>query len=267
MEFHAELFHRSLVQFGKVKDFVMTLNVPVGESITNPYLIKNCVVEPYENIDEVTPTWFGGLSRWRVTPRSDVVVFHDCDVLCCNDPQPLIDLCRKTGSVCGVIANEPPFLDSYNMWKRVFSAFSLELPDVMYIHNHHKNKPEPKVCPPYFNYGVIAVPSHAFAPINNVIGKVFKTIKEMLSDNWFSGQIALSVALALCKIPHTAVEMKYNYHDIEKTIPDNVVFFHCTESKLELKVKNDVFKLSNSTSPGKRYAGQIASKLFSIPMI
>ena len=103
-------------------------------------------------------------TRWSIEPKSEVCLFIDYDVIVRSDIRPLVEICKQTNSICGVIAYE------CNINKYLFQRAFKEC-GVPYIESK-KTWIGKTPIPKYYNYGVLAVPS-----------KWLKVIHDPLSHN------------------------------------------------------------------------------------
>lgn len=169
-------------------------------------------------------------SRWHIEPKSDVCLFLDYDICVKSDINQMLDLCKETESLCGVLAYKKNTLKI----KESFQACNVE-----YLENN-TTWIDKKPIPTYYNYGVLAVPKLWLKNISKVIDfniTKLNMLANKLNDNELRqhvGQIALATVIKQLNVPVTNLPLRFNYPDnfveLSEEFPEekeNVVFLHC----------------------------------------
>jgi hypothetical protein len=124
--------------------------------------------------------------------RFDVLVALDCDTIVVDDITPFL----PDGAVAAKTA-DADFLSSEE-WRRIFSAFSLPEPERTYTTTSFGQETYP-----YFNSGVLLVPSALCGPLLSLWGRfvvdletVYETHRDIAARRTYNDQIALTCAVA-----------------------------------------------------------------------
>jgi hypothetical protein len=200
---------------------VMLRPIPNSQSEQNPYF--------YAQID--------GLFRWA-PDDADVYARMDADTLPVGELEDLLDHVVATSSIAGVMAHF-----TFPLWRGVTSrAAWLELAqglisaplDFRYSYSltdasaHEDNR----IAPFYLNDGAVFFPRSLFAQYAQRYLDLRPKLMERLPYPYFSGQIALSLAVAELQARTCALPMRYNFPNDEraaKKFPEeleNVKIFH-----------------------------------------
>jgi hypothetical protein len=161
-----------------------------------------------------------GLFRWAPID-ADVFLRADADTLPIGDFEDVLDYVVETRSVAGVMAHFPfptsPGMTSREAWLRAADglineplnfrqAYSLTGADV---------PEENRLAPFYVNDGAVFIPKALFGDF----AKRFLNLRPKLMDRlvapYYSGQIALSLAVAEMHAPTCALPMRYNFPNDE----------------------------------------------------
>jgi hypothetical protein len=178
-----------------------------------------------------------GLFRWA--PRdADVLVRMDADTLPVGNFEDVLDHVSETGSIAGVIAHiafpTQPGASSYESWLAVREglinapldfkhAYSFAGPDA---------PDESRRTPFYLNDGAVFIPKLRFSDFADRFLYLRPRVMDRLADPYYSGQVALALAVAELQMPTCALPMRYNFPNDElavKRFPEeleNVAIFH-----------------------------------------
>jgi hypothetical protein len=194
----------------------------------------------------VSPERFAQEGMWaqsddvfRLAPRdADVLVALDADTLPVAGLEPLLDEVLATGEVAGVIAHfqVPGARDAPNReaWRRLADG----LVDAPLEFGHactlmDESAPlEARELPFYLNFGVVLFPRAAFDAWVPAYLALRRQLMARMSHPDYSGQVALTLALARTGARTRALPMRYNFPNdprAERLYPDelaNVVVFH-----------------------------------------
>jgi hypothetical protein len=175
-------------------------------------------------------------------PEADVLLAMDADTLPVEPLEPILDQVVERGAVAGVIAHYPPFVprDSseptsiHEAWTRLASDF-LDTPlDFAYVHTlmGPEVQADQKAAPFYLNFGVVFLPREAFRAITSPYLTIRPQLMERMTSPDFSGQAALTLAIASAGVKTWALPMRYNFPNdpvAERMYPaelEAVVVFH-----------------------------------------
>ncbi|MHB8262646.1 MAG: hypothetical protein ACYDGY_02705 [Acidimicrobiales bacterium] len=139
----------------------------------------------------------------------DWLVACDCDVVIARD------FSHELVGDAIALAPVDDTLAPIEAWKAWFEWFGVSLPAARYrgrIHGH--------VCPPYFNAGVLLVPSHLVRPLRDAWQSWLRRTADAFeagqvpsafrSREAFTDQLALALALADTKLPQRALPLAMN---------------------------------------------------------
>jgi len=158
-------------------------------------------------------SYFGtALERFRHKFRSDMVLMLDADILIARSFADGIERCYREKAIGGVIAHICPF-DDFSEWQKHYDALRLGKVHAPYEHTgwgYMFNDVGRRYCPPYFNLGVLMMPSHVASQMGDHIFGVLDVLNKM-HDNWYRCQLAVSLTITKLKIPHIALPMRFNF--------------------------------------------------------
>ena len=153
--------------------------------------------------------------------EADVLLAMDADTLPVDVLEPVLEQVRETGAIAGVIAHYPPFpqppearrpASIRERWRQLSQGL-LDAPlDSRYSHaDRYEIDTEQRAAPFYLNFGVVFFPRDAFRRI----APLYLTLRPQLMARMlfpdFSGQAALTLAIAAEKEPKTwALPMRTN---------------------------------------------------------
>jgi hypothetical protein len=156
-----------------------------------------------------------GATRLKHTFRSDVVLLLDADTLIRRPLDDLIECVYHDRVVAGAIAHTTPLtsgkLDQPD-WGLLFSLCGLPEPSLEYEHTgwgYMLADTRYRYCPPYFNYGVIAVPAESLSQIGHASEVFLARLREVF-ESFFDAQIALTMAITQLKVRVRALPLRYN---------------------------------------------------------
>jgi hypothetical protein len=156
-----------------------------------------------------------GMRRLQYDFRSDMVLLLDADTLIRRPLDALIEQTYRDGVLAGTIAHTTPLTQGKLVepdWAQVFALCGLPAPRLEYEHTgwgYFFNDPRYRYCPPYFNYGVVAVPAHLLSQIGRAYAPCLERVRAAFGSS-FDGQIALSMAIAQLDAPVRAFPLRYN---------------------------------------------------------
>ena len=188
-------------------------------------------------------------TRWSVEPRSEVCIFIDHDIVVRSDIRPLVEICKQTNSICGVIAYNCKIKNS--LFRKAFEECG-----VPYI-KRKKTWIGKIPIPKYYNYGVLAVPSTWLKVIHDPLSDNIKIINRLSKETQdyylckHGGQVALAITLEQLNVPTIDLDIKYNYPNTKniyskqtticnhpsiysrfKPYPEEVVFEHILDKSI-----------------------------------
>jgi hypothetical protein len=161
-----------------------------------------------------------GLFRWAPSD-ADVFLRADADTLPIGDFEDVLDYVVETRSIAGVMAHCPfppsPGMTSREAWLRAADgliseplnfrqAYSLTGADV---------PEENRLAPFYVNDGAVFIPKALFSDFAKRFLNLRPRLMNRLAAPYYSGQIALSLAVAEMHAPTCALPMRYNFPNDE----------------------------------------------------
>ncbi len=203
-----------------LRDTMMTF-VPASLSNAHPF--------HYAQID----------SLFRCAPiDADVLIRMDADTLVVRNFEDLLDYVAETKAVAGVTAHFPfptwPGVTPRQSW--VGLAYLLTGGSIGFDHAYSlppsDASPDEWSTPFYMNDGVVLFAGSVFADVVAHYLRLRPNIMDRLPDPYFSGQIALALAIAQSGVHSCALPMRYNFPNdelAEARYPeelDDVCIFH-----------------------------------------
>jgi hypothetical protein len=156
-----------------------------------------------------------GMRRLQYDFRSEMVLLLDADTLIRRPLDDLIERSYRDGVLAGTIAHTTPLshgkLADFD-WAQLFSLCGLPAPRLDYEHTgwgYYFSDPRHRSCPPYFNYGIIAVPARLLSRIGRAYAPCLERVRTAFGS-YFDGQIALAMAIAQLDVPVWALPLRYN---------------------------------------------------------
>jgi hypothetical protein len=157
------------------------------------------------------------MARVERDTDADVVLLADADTLLIQDVDDVLVALTMQPMVAGVIAHEPPFLTLKRAdlnWERVFESAGLRLPPDRYQHSGWGamfGEPEHRFGPAYYNLGAVFVPGSMVQPLGKEWQRLVGVAEGMTIDPYYKVQFSLTLAIDALQIPHTALDMRYNF--------------------------------------------------------
>jgi hypothetical protein len=156
-----------------------------------------------------------GLMRLQYDFHSDMILLLDADTLIRSPLDALIERTYRDGVLAGTIAHTTPLTQGKLAepdWAQVFALCGLPAPRLEYEHTgwgYFFNDPRHRYCPPYFNYGVIAVPARLLSLLAQAYAPCLEPVRAGFGS-YFDGQIALAMAITQLNAPARALPLRYN---------------------------------------------------------
>jgi hypothetical protein len=235
-------------------------------------------------------------SVFRCAPTdADVLIRMDADTLVVRNFEDLLDYVVDTNSVAGVTAHFPfptwPGVNSRQSW--VGLAYLLTGSAIEFGHAYSllfADAPQDRAqddwaTPFYMNDGVVLFAGSVFADVAQHYLRLRPNIMDHIPDPYFSGQIALALAIAETGVRSCALPMRYNFANDERADArypeelDTVCIFHYLRTdnfdrhkifaspsayrqflELPLTGSNKVFQSYVSTLLGSEYPFAISSE-------
>ena len=188
-----------------------------------PHLRNVAIVFAPRSHSETTGSFYAqidGLFRWA-PEDADVLVRMDADTLPVDGFEDVLDYVSHTKSIAGVMAHfafpTSPGMTSRESWLHAVDglisaplnfrqAYSLTGADV---------PEENRLAPFYVNDGAVFFPKALFSEFARLYLHLRPKLMDRLADPYFSGQIALSLAVAEMGAPTCALPMRYNFPNDE----------------------------------------------------
>lgn len=206
-----------------------------------PYLRDVTIVFVPRSQWESIPFYYAqidGLFRWAPLD-ADIFARMDADTLPVGDLEDLLDHVSDTSSIAGVMAHfgfpvQPGMPASRETWQRVAEGLISAPLDFRYSYSlTGTNVPEEnRAAPFYLNDGAAFFPKSLFREFATRYLELRPKLMERLTYPYFSGQIALSLAITEMRARTCALPMRYNFPNDEratKKFPEeleNVKIFH-----------------------------------------
>lgn len=156
------------------------------------------------------------LERFLLPARSDVVLMLDADVLVAAPFHDLVARVHAEQALLGVPANVSPVRPGFR-WEDLFAAAGLG--PVPYAVEHSGfgclfHDEARRRSPPYFNLGVIPLPSALCERIGAGILDELEIVSRL--EPTFRGQMSLTLALVRLRIPWATMPFRYNFVNDER---------------------------------------------------
>jgi hypothetical protein len=169
---------------------------------------------------------------------ADVVLALDADTFVMDDLESVLDEVLRSNRIAGVIAHYPTLfhgddLSSRDVWRRVSAGLTEEPLRFDYVHTliDQTTDVDPRT-PFYLNFGVVFFPRKAFDDVAPRYLALRPRVAERLSAPDFSGQAALTLAIAESRSGTWALPVRYNFPNdpiAARLYPDDaerIVVFH-----------------------------------------
>jgi hypothetical protein len=147
-------------------------------------------------------------------PDADVLLAMDADTLPVDVLEPVLEQVQETGAVAGVIAHYPPFpAPICEAWERLATGLLDEPLDFPYTHTLMgvDSDATQRAAPFYLNFGVVFFPRDAFRHIAPRYLAIRPRLMERMQSPDFSGQVALTLAIASERARTWVLPMRYNF--------------------------------------------------------
>jgi len=176
--------------------------------------------------------WAQSDDAFRFAPRDvDLLVAMDADTFPVGNLEPLFDRVLATGAVAGAIAHYPtvqrfsfdpethefskaPFQPPLRAtWTRLAEGLITAPLDFAHAHTlmDPDRPPEERLAPFYLNFGVVLFPRAAFDAVAPRYLALRPRVMERMASPDFSGQAALTLAVADVGVRTWALPMRYNF--------------------------------------------------------
>jgi len=168
--------------------------------------------------------WAQSDDVFRYAPSgADMILALDADTLPVGALEPLLDQVLDSGVVAGALAHHPTVLGHRDgqwsessvraAWTRLARGI-VEAPlDFRYAHSlmGPEQPIELREAPFYLNFGVVLFPRRWFDTIAAEYLRIRQHLRGRLANEDFSGQAALTLAIATCGAGTLALPMRYNF--------------------------------------------------------
>jgi len=177
--------------------------------------------------------WAQSDDVFRAVPEGDVLVALDADMFPISSIESMLDRVFDTGAVAGVVAHYPTVLDFEfdtasnafllrpdgrreslrDAWVRLAHGLTDVSLDFGYVHTlmGAEDPPEYRLTPFYVNFGVVAFPREAFEAVAPRYLAMRQRVMARMDKTDFSGQVALTLAIADARVPTWDLPMRYNF--------------------------------------------------------
>ncbi|MCB0879557.1 MAG: class I SAM-dependent methyltransferase [Thermoleophilia bacterium] len=180
---------------------------PVDPFVAGVLADLDVEVREVEPFDERCPH-ANKLAMLQLADEGELVLALDTDVAIAGDPTPWL----SPTAIQAKIADGPPFLAEH--WPALFDARGVAIPQARYLTDHEYNE-----IPPYFNSGVLAVPSELCGILHaewaDTILWLLDTYPELPPEirqvSFFTDQFAFMLAVARLQLPIRALPLALNY--------------------------------------------------------
>jgi hypothetical protein len=205
-----------------------------------PYLRDIVMIFAPRSHSESTKSYYAqidGLFRWAPND-ADVLVRMDADTLLVGDFEDVLDYVIEIGAIAGVIAHVAfpthPGESSRDAWLAVREGLINASLD--FRHAYSLTGPEApeenRRTPFYVNDGAVFIPKLLFGDFAGRFLSLRPKVMDRLADPYYSGQVALALAVAEMRAPTCALPMRYNFPNDEvavRRLPEeleNAKIFH-----------------------------------------
>lgn len=159
------------------------------------------------------------LQRFCYDYQADAVLLLDADVLVAAPFADLITRVVSEQKLLGVPANASPLRNGFT-WERLFERAGLGA--VPYEAEHSGfgcifHDAEKKQTPPYFNFGVLPVPTALARRIGENIYAELDIVRTL--EDFYRGQMSTTLAIVRQGIPWGTMPFKYNFVNDERYLP------------------------------------------------
>jgi hypothetical protein len=158
-----------------------------------------------------------GATRFEHDYRSDVVLFLDADILVAGPIDEMVLDVHRRQQIAGMIAPASPlqFLDPPMTWQAIYDHCGIgRAPDLCHEHPgwpYYRSGDEAyRLCPAYFNYGVICAPARLLKRIGESYFSYLLRLRE-LTDCELIAQLALTMPIVKHNLPYRPLRVRYNF--------------------------------------------------------
>lgn len=180
--------------------------------------------------------WAQSDDVFRFAPRDvDVLLAMDADTFPVASLETVLDRVLETGSVAGALAHYPfPDRSARDSWERLARGL-LDVPlEFRFCHSliGPGSPAEQRLAPFYLNFGVVFFPAASFDDVARQYLRMRPIVAERMDEPVFSGQVALTLAVAAARVRTWALPMRYNFPNdpvAERMYPEDlaqVAVFH-----------------------------------------
>jgi len=182
-----------------------------------PYLADVDICWSSDALFERDGDWAQSDDVFRMAPRdADVLVALDADTFPVTGFESMLDRVHDTSAIAGAIAHYPPVPQVeplQDAWARL--ARGLTDASLDFTHTHTlmgpERPPEHRLTPFYVNFGVVAFPRPSFEAIVPRYLAMRPQLMGRMDYPDFSGQVAMTLAIADARVPTWALPMRYNF--------------------------------------------------------
>ena len=247
---HLNLFVRSFLCNSGIDDF--HLHLTTGPEPSPDYSWLDRMTDGRLTINHYThsehgfnPPYLGGMPRWDSVSTDTVCMMVDVDTIVCGDLSGVVDRCRSTKKVLGVLNIGSPFRfygqSSRSMWSALENEFGIDFEYIEHqgvgVHERFGNvQKHYTVANNYVNYGFVLIPGEYIKIIAESLPEIIKSCGRLFPGNFWNGEISFCVALNLLGIPVEIIDLKYNYPDrnefFEKRPCDDIRLLHLVRKRI-----------------------------------
>jgi hypothetical protein len=160
--------------------------------------------------------WAQSDDAFRFAPQeADVLVALDADTFPIAGFESMLDRVYDTGAVAGVIAHSPPMHSRplRDVWAQLARGVTDVPLDFAFTHTlvGPERPPDERQTPFYLNFGVVALPRGAFDAVAPRYLDFRQLVTGRMNAADFSGQVALTLAIADAGIRTWALPIRYNF--------------------------------------------------------
>ncbi len=206
----AEILYRTLDSYGG--ELAKARRIACSVGAPDPFVVDvladlDVEVREVAPFDERSPH-SNKLAMLELAGDGDLVLALDTDIAVAGDPTPWLGL----DSVQAKVVDDDPL--ELTRWPLLFETLGIDMPTTRYLGDYGG-----RVTIPYFNSGVLAVPSAMCADLHREWGEVIRWLldhydelpKAFTDVSFFTDQVALALALARLGLPTRALPLELNF--------------------------------------------------------
>jgi hypothetical protein len=159
-----------------------------------------------------------GDARWLHMPENcDFVVFMDADTMLLRPIGDLLETLIASPAVAGVIAHlpfpVPPEETPQEKWRLLAQQFiGRDIPlEYTHVFANDDTPLSRRHCPFYLNFGFVVAPSEIGRRIWPTYLNIRPRVAAYLQAPYFSGQVALTLAIYANDVPRRPISIRYNF--------------------------------------------------------